>query len=488
LALSLLALGRRRTTRDAVLAGLLIAAAVLTKYQGSYMFVASALGVLVIAVRFRQPRLVVAWGLAGLLASSAHWLKNWAFYGDPFYPLGHRLFASHPFHDGADQLFERIFWMPWFTFHGTLLEKVREATTVMFTFSFVPHNWGSPFGLKPVFGSLFTLLLPTLLWLRSRHRLWMLALGANLGVAVWFLTSHQDRFLQSLVPWMAACTAAMLALAWRMGALVRGAVAMLVALQLVWGGDVYFYRQHAMVGDNPLKALVDHLGAGQEHRYEERDRAVADLLQLGELLPRGAKPVLHGLDGRLGLNHEFLVDEPGWQGAIDYTVLESPAAVFALWRRMGASHVSWFRNRGATSPEELAREAVFARTLQQYTGESADASVRLVAKLVDRAKDDSAAAAPTLTAWLGCGGDPPTGIYSTRELAPRSPSIALTEQSVREVPLQALSRANALVVRPSCDVVPAIVGSLRAEFETLIDAGDVSVWVRTCPHPGAGSS
>src|ERR1019366_6412329 len=105
----------------------------------------------------------------------------------------------------------------------------------------------------------------------------MLALGANLGVAVWFLTSHQDRFLQSLVPWMAACTAAMLALAWRMGALVRGAVAMLVALQLVWGGDVYFYRQPTMAGDNPLKALVDHLGAGQEHRYEERDRPVADL-------------------------------------------------------------------------------------------------------------------------------------------------------------------------------------------------------------------
>lgn len=482
LALALLRMGQRRTTREAVLAGLMIAAAALTKYQGSYMFVASALGVLAIAIRFRKPRLLVAWGLAGLLASSAHWLKNWVFYGDPFYPLGHRLFASHPFHEGADRFFERIFWMPWFTFHGTALERAREAATVMFTFSFVPHNWGSPFGLKPVFGSLFTLLLPALPWLRPKRHLWMLALGANLGVAVWFLTSHQDRFLQSLVPWMAACTAAMLALAWRMGPLVRGAVGMLVALQLVWGGDVYFYRQHAMAGDNPLKALVDHLGSGQEHRYEERDRPVADLLQLGELLPQGAKPVLHGLDGRLGIKHEFLVDELGWQGAIDYAALESPAATFALWRKMGATHVSWFRNRGATSPEDLAREAVFARTLQQYTIEAVSVGGRLMARLSDGPMDARATSAPTRIAWLGCGGDPPTGIYATRELAPRNPSIALSEQSLRDGPLQALAWANALVLRPSCDAVSAIMGSLRTEFEARIDAGDVSVWVRTYPR------
>jgi hypothetical protein len=484
-ALSLLRLGEKRATHDAVLAGLLIGAAVLTKYQGSYMFVAGALGVLIVSVRFKRPRLLLAWALAGLLASSAHWLKNWIFYGDPFYPLGCWLFATHPFHRGAQQLFDRIFWMPWFAFNGTRWQKAVETVRVMATFSFEPHNWGSPFGLKPVFGSLFTLLIPALPLLRPKRALWMLVLAANLGVAVWFLTSAQDRFLQSLLPWMAACTAAMLALAWQMGLLVRAAVVALVALQLVWGGDIYFYRQHGMVpGGNPLKALVDHLGSGQEHRYEERDRPVADLWELGQLMPRGSKPVLHGLDGRLGLGHAFLVDEIGWQGAIDYAVLESPVAAFTLWRKLGATHVSWFRSRGSTSPEDLAREAVFARALQQYTNEGSPAGGRLLAKLMDAPKDMTLANAPTRIAWLGCGGDPVMGVYTPGELAHRSAprevsqGWRLAEGFLRQDPLKALTQANALIVRASCDAVAKTLDTLRTEFETPIDAGDVSVWVR----------
>lgn len=488
-ALALLRVGQHRTTRDAALAGLMIGAAVLTKYQGSYMFVAGALAMLIFTVRFKQPRLLLAWALAGLLASSAHWLKNLVFYGDPFYPLGQWLFASHPLHPGAAQLFDRIFWMPVFAFRGTRWEKAVETVRVMATFSFEPHNWGSRYGLKPVFGSLFTLLIPALPLLRPKRALWMLVAAANLGVAVWFLTSAQDRFLQSLLPWMAACTAAMLALAWQMGLLVRAAVVALVALQLVWGGDIYFYREHGMVpGDNPLKALVDHLGAGQEHRYEERDRPVADLLELGQLMPKGSKPVLHGLDGRLGLGHAFLVDEIGWQGAIDYAVLESPAAARALWRKLGATHVSWFRNRGSTSPEDLAREAVFARTLQQYTTEAVPAGGRLLARLMDRPKDAALANAPTRIAWLGCGGDPMTRVYTPGELAhPGARDLSqvsrLSDENLRQEPLKALTQVNALIVRASCHSVAATLDRLKAEFETRIDAGDVSVWVRNRPSP-----
>ena len=126
------------------------------------------------------------------------------------------------------------------------------------------------------------------------------------------------------------------------------------------------------------------------------------------------------------------------------------------------------------------------RTLQQYTIEAVSVGGRLMARLSDGPMDARATSAPTRIAWLGCGGDPLTGIYATRELAPRNPSIALSEQSLRDGPLQALAWANALCSAPLfAQAVSAIMGPLRTEFEARIDAGDVSVWVSaTLGKPG----
>jgi hypothetical protein len=210
-------------------------------------------------------------------------------------------------------------------------------------------------------------------------------------------------------------------------------------------------------------------------------------------MPNGSKPVLHGLDGRLGLGHEFLVDEIGWQGAIDYVVLDSPAAAFALWRKLGATHVSWFRDRGGTAPEDLAREAVFARTLQQYaSSELLPVGARILTKLREAPAQAALATAPTRIAWLGCGGDPATGLYSPRELARRNQPGETSEQRERaqrweeklsQSPRGALTQANALIVRASCPEVGRMLDGLRTEFEMRIQAGDVTVWARHRPHP-----
>jgi len=107
--------------------------------------------------------------------------------------------------------------------------------------------------------------------------------GIHVGIVVWFVTSHQDRFLQAVLPWMAACTVVALVLAWRAGVWVRCGVALLVLFQLLWGGDVYFIRSHAMVGDSVLKETVNLVGAGQEGKYNDRRR-----LHGGSLHPVGS--------------------------------------------------------------------------------------------------------------------------------------------------------------------------------------------------------
>ncbi len=349
LGLALVRLGRRFTVREAVLAGALTGATILTKYQGSYFFVPIALLVLLLAIRFRRIRPAVAWGLACLTVSSAHWLKNWIYYGDPFYPLLYKYLPVHPFHEGAA---DRMYWDAQFLLTGTFWEKVQKTLAAMVNFAFVPHDWSGFHGDRPVFGELFTLLIPVLLFLRARWRLWLMIVGVHIGILVWFVTNHQDRYLQGLLPWMAACTAAILVLAWRMGILVKCAVAALVAFQIVWGADVYFIRVHGMIGDSPLKALIDHVAAGQQGRYDDRLRLHGGSLQaVGERLPAHAKVLVHERHDRLGLGAASIADTIAWQGAVDYMVLDTPKAAAELWRKMGATHVMWWHDADSSSPE-----------------------------------------------------------------------------------------------------------------------------------------
>jgi hypothetical protein len=184
LALSLLRLASRFTTSEGVLVGVLTAAAVLTKYQGSYFFVASCISVLVLSVQARRIRPVFYFGFAFLLVSSAHWLKSAVFYGDPFYPLLGQYLPAHPLHEGAARYYGPLFRPPWATPHGPFGRQVLQTFKVLATFSFVPHGMLGP-TQPPYFGSLFTLLLPVLLFLRAPRRLWALVVLVHITSLWW---------------------------------------------------------------------------------------------------------------------------------------------------------------------------------------------------------------------------------------------------------------------------------------------------------------
>ena len=96
-------------------------------------------------------------------------------------------------------------------------------------------------------------------FLKPTRRLWGLYAIAHGGVLVWFWVHHQDRYLQAALPWMAAAhrggAGARVAAGGRAARVGLGA---LVALQIVWGADVYFMPGHVFLGV-PAKTSIDLL-------------------------------------------------------------------------------------------------------------------------------------------------------------------------------------------------------------------------------------
>ena len=479
LGIALFRMGRAFSVREGILGGALLGAAVLTKLQACYFVVPSALFVLVLASRARRLGPALAWGMTALTISSAHWLKNWICYGDPLYPMLHGVFPSHPFHPETTAEFERAFWPEGFALKGTLFERIVETLKALVTFSFVPHNWGSFHGDTPVFGSLFTLTAPMLLYFRRTWKLGLFAIAIHIGIAVWFITTHQDRFLQALLPWMAASTAAILVLAWREGRWIRVGVAALVAAQFVWGADVYFFRTHAMIGDAPLKALIEFVGAGHRKEYQSRFHVHDEMRKIGQAMPTGAKVLVHNSRDRLGLGVAAVTDESGWQGAIEYLDLSAPRAVGQMWRELGITHVLWRTEHSDMSPQDLAREAVFARAIHAMGDGAPQVSGGWrIAKLRPNLPESPDMTSALRIAWLGCGGDPPTGIYAPHGLVPRVPGRMLKVEQLVTDPQTALSGVDALVLRPSCDYAAKVKPTIETKFNLYTTAGDVGLWIK----------
>ncbi|HEY4118292.1 MAG TPA: hypothetical protein VGM56_10565, partial [Byssovorax sp.] len=316
--------------RTALLAALL-GGALLTKYQSVELAILPVLGITfralqlsIVWIRDRQKLARIAAGVgaalgAGLVVTAPHWLKNWVWYGDPVYPYLHDYLNLHPFSSDAAATFTDYWekvqvgaWRP----KGTTFQKIKETVYAVYSFSFDPHDWAKFHGTVPVFGSLFTLGVLILTTLRKTGRLWGIYLAANLAVMQWFWSMHQDRYLQVVLPWMAAAVAGTIALTWRVGWLPRIAICGLVAFQLVWGGDVYFIPGHSMLGTAPIKATADLIATGYKKKYENRLVIPGELPKLGTLLPEGARVLLHEENRRLGLFRPIVSDFTPWQYGI----------------------------------------------------------------------------------------------------------------------------------------------------------------------------
>lgn len=480
--------------RACVLLALALSGAILTKYTGALILVAPAIAAValravVLAFRALRDRLRhqpvhfrAAWAgplaaiAGGLLFTAPHWVKNIVWYGDPLYPVLHKVF-QHPRPWTADSAarfdigLALQFWRPERTLAG-----VARTLGALFTFSFVPNDWERFHGSTPVFGSLFTLSLVALPFLARTRRLWGLYAATHLGVFAWYWIHHQDRYLQAVLPWMAAATAAVLGLAWREGLAARLAVGAMVALQVVWGADVYFMPAHVFLGV-PAKAVIDILSRPAGKVEKERLVYSDAFVGIGRALPPHSKVLVHEFHPHLGVNAPTVTDCPYHQGGISYVRTPTPLEVFDQLHGYGVTHLV-YRTSEAREPDTLAGEIVFSNFVHGYAVGAKTVEGWLVAAMPAAAPPPGNAPDPVLVVTCGKGQAP--GLYHLADLtvpeldkkkpAPRPFKAAAAGDLAALVP-----EARAVAQDHACKTLPA---GVEAAFVQAGTRDPYAIWVR----------
>jgi hypothetical protein len=480
------------SARSWLLAAAPVAGAALTKYTAASLVVFPVLGLCAATLwrlgrplwcerrlRFDGWRGPVVGLATGLALTAPHWLKNWLWYGNPVYPFASTLFANRPWSPEAEHTYRalaEVVWAP----QGTFGAKLKETVLALWSFSFEPNDWPKFHGKVPVFGSLFTLSMLALPFLRGTRRVWALAAAAHAGLFFWYWTQHEDRYLQALVPWMAAVTAAVLALAWQANVFARVGVAAMVGLQVVWGGDVPFVPAHAMMRAPPLEATIDLLGGALTTKGKRKNwlDVFHTGVELGKSLPPGSRLLLHEQNPRIGIGVPVVSDAAGFQGGLAYGGMRGPAELYATLRRMKVTHVAWRRGQ-SRSWDSLAGDLVFHDFALRYTAKPQSKGGWTVAPLVDRPAE------PELgdeVLYLGCDSSYRMGVYRLRDLA--VPSLGKHKRADYPAPSVPLASADAakdwvarvryVVHEPRC--VKELPAGVESRFSKVATRKGVDLW------------
>lgn len=461
------------------LLGAVIAGAIATKYTAAIMLPLPAFMIAAaIAARARRgsalPWAEVACCAFSIVAVAApYWLKNVIFYGDPLFPLLRRSLPAHPWSAAAEAPYAT-----WFTLRtpSLSLSAVLDAAKTLATFSFVPHDFAEYHGERPVFGSLFTLLTPILLFWRRRRLDWLFA-GAYLGIVGWFFIHQYDRYLQALLPWMASATAVALTHLWRQGVAVRLATGSLVALQVVWGGDVPFLAAHRASASAILATTVGFLGQSDPKESSARLTAYPEWEAMRDALPRGAKVLVHEEVIHFGLGAESALDYPGYQGALYWgeTGASTPADVWRILRAHGVTHVVWANNLDHAT-DTVAGAFAFFDFAAHHTTRIGIYGAFVLAALSDK---PPAASVTGEVAYYPCDTDPlfVPGVYPLEAMA-RAPGDRRPAASPAVPPSMsdAIARSRYLLYDARCR--GPLPEEARRAFELLAARGQSMLLVR----------
>jgi hypothetical protein len=232
----------------------------------------------------------------------------------------------------------------------------------------------------------------------------------HFAILCWFWVHHQDRYLQGILPLMAAATAALAVLAWRTGGLAKVALSALVALQVVWGGDVYFFQTHSMA-KSPLKKSIDLLSAGFEGNYDRRFGIQGQFQAVAKQLPKHARVVVHDENNHLGLEAQSIMDRFPFEYGISYGLQKDPRAVFDLYQSLGATHILWAPKSKGT--DSLAGDIMFYDFVVRRAPSLGTFGGMRLSKMPDR---PPSAPFNDTVAVFSCPGSYPTGLYPVSSL------------------------------------------------------------------------
>lgn len=490
------ALWDRPNARFALLAGIAAAGGVLTKYQAVYVIVPVALlfaaRFAVLAVRVRRGTLrpadpkvgyadlvVVPLVLVGTVALlvAPHFLKNVIFYNNPLYPFAQDVFTgSTPSSPNFGPLIRYHFtddnWRP----KGTTFEKLVHALKLFWSFSFSPHY--SLTRNVPAFGSLFTLLLPTLLVLRNAARIRFAAAVASGSVLLWAYTYNIDRNLQIFLPLIVCVTVALIVRVWRLGWIARVGLVPLVLLQLVWGGDALFYSAAPRI-ESSMKLISSGYHGMAERRYDGYRSA---FLAITRALPKDSRVLLHTSHVTLGIDREVVMDWNSFQGFISYEGISTPRELYDYLSKRNITHILFKpRSGGAPTKQE---EVLFYALITE--GTSATVGTYGGYRLLRFPSQAPSERSPYRVLSLGIPGYT-DGLYPIKRLNAQEHlpayvrSYAEPDERVPPAPesrANFISRVDAVILGASTRLDAAAETMLRERFSRVVSyPGYYSVWI-----------
>lgn len=329
----------------------------------------------------------------GLALFAPHMLRQLIFHHNPLYPLLQDSIASTPTVPNAAFLLSNALADPLYQPAGSLWNKLVHAVKLLFTFSFVPHysfsrDW-------PAFGSLFTLLLPALVFVPERRRLSLLAAHAVGAVLAWALVYHIDRNLQVVMPILVAVTGALVAQIWRMGWPARAGLVPLLALQIAWGSDALFYSQWSRIDDAMYLIRSGHEGRGRRRYRQYR----STFIDMGKAVPPNARMLLHASHLTLGMNRDVWLDGAGFQGRFSYDHLRTARELYDYLREAGIEYLVW-EPQGRIAPSRQ-EDVLWSSLAEGYAERIGDYGGHRLARMPS---EPPPATSPYLVATLGLHG------------------------------------------------------------------------------------
>jgi hypothetical protein len=474
--------------RCALLASTL-AAACLTKYQAIYLVVPVAL-ILTVQwawawvrlscgsdlVHTREYRRNLWWAPVivigvGVLLVAPHFLKNYLFYKNPVYPFMQDVFTSStPTVPNAGMYVDNVFTDPVFIPVGTQFIKLKHAVKLFFTFSFTPHYSFSK--NVPSFGSLFTLLLPGLLFVRGKKQVTITAVIGVGALLIWGMTYNVDRNLQTFTPVLVCVTGALVVKLWQLGWLARVGLVPLVLLQVVWGADAPFYS-----GYDRMNSAFTLIRSGFDGRAETRfDGYRNSYVAIGKAVPKDGKILLHASHMSLGIDRDVLQDIAGAQALINYQRSRTPRELFDQYRSFGITHLLEEQGLTESSKQE---EILYHLLASRYGVPMGNFGA---ARLIALPATPPPVQAPYQVLCLGLQGYE-DGLYPIETLT--TTEFFAPNLQKYSSPKRPLSAASAIDLFQDADVVLARGGRESTELGLALSAcdrlqvrGDVTFYVR----------
>jgi len=358
----------------------------------------------------------------------------------------------------------------------SLLERMVWVHRTLWDWSFRTGNRNLT-QYRPYMGSLFTLLLPTLLFLRPARRLWFATLYMYLAFLVWALTNANDRYLLSFLSVPIGISAALLVRAWSLGRFARLGLTGLVASQFVFATEAPFVYAEKRLED---AAGLIRRGYGRGSLQNRFPYHQSSQRLTGEF-PPDAVILGRYFKANLGFDRTTLNTHRPIQSYINFSRLENPRDLWQICKDRGVTHLLYPESQ--RKPVAV-QDAVLFDALSDISLDRKKVSGNVIVRLADQPPPNTR---PFMVLVRGVR-PYQDGLFPVKKLSSDNPSepasepkLEWNEDSAQEI----LDQADALYMR----------GTLRGEEEALVESefyrvekfGSIGVWLRKEPRHGAAA-